>query len=272
MVEEPFYVVRADQLPALYYLDREHPRPRRVEWINRGTDSKLRPSTIDMLLRTLFREPGSPSVKKLHQSSGLRAVFGNESDRDRFARAFVEARRHLHSSTANVVTAVFDNVESAEKAVELLCGSDISEDAISLAWRTSQYLDPDYTAGEGHAIVDVATVIAGGGIAGALLGTAILFIPGVGPVAVAGALTSSALSSVATVTGIIGATGSGIAKMLTDHDVDGVSATLYEQEIRKGKVFLSVDCLRGKCDADMVHTLLDRAGGKTAGMNPGGFS
>ena len=272
MIDEPFYVVRADQFPALYYLDHAHPRPRRVEWINRGTDSKLRPSTIDMLLRTLFREPGSPSVKKLHQSAGLRAVFGSDSERDRFARVFGEARRHLHSSSERMVTAIFDCQETAEQAVTLLHEDGIPDEAISLAWRASQYLDPGYEAKEGHGYLDIASAMAGGGLAGAMLGTAILFIPGVGPVAVAGALTSSALSSVAAVTGIIGATGSGIGKMLTDHDVDGVSATLYEQEIRKGKVFLSVDCLAGRCEHARVHALLDQAGGKTAGINPGGMA
>ena len=265
-------MVRADQIPALYYLDHAHPRPRRVEWINRGTDSKLRPSTIDMLLRTLFREPGSPSVKKLHQSSGLRAIFGSETERDRFARVFGEALRHLNSGSERMVTAVFDCTDTAEAAVERLHEDGIPDEAVSLAWRASQYLDPDYQAAEGHGYLDIASAMAGGGLAGAMLGTAILFIPGVGPVAVAGALTSSALTSIATVTGIIGATGSGIAKMLTDHDVDGVSAALYEQEIRKGKVFLSVDCEKGDCDHDAVHAILEKAGGRTVGMNPGGLA
>ena len=271
-VEEPSFVVRADQLPALYYLDRNHPRPERLEWINRGTDSKLRPSNVDMLLRTLFRGAGSPSLKKLHESAGLRAVFSNESQRERFARAFVDARRQLYSKSTHMVTAIFDNPEIAEKAVEELGKMGITDEAISLVWRTSQYLDTQYETADGHGYLGIASAMAGGGLAGAMLGTAILLIPGVGPVAVAGALTGSAFSSIATVTGIIGATGSGIAKMLTDHDVDGVSATLYEQEIRQGKVFVSVDCVEGGCDPDAIHAMMQKAGGETAGMNAGSLA
>ena len=116
-LEDPFYVIKADHLPALYYLERAHPRPRRMEWINRGTNSVMRPSTVDMLLRTLFRHPRSPSVRKLHESAGLRVTFGGDADRDRFARSFLEARRHMKSNSARVVTAVFEGSEAAEAAV-----------------------------------------------------------------------------------------------------------------------------------------------------------
>ena len=271
-LEDPFYVIKADHLPALYYLERAHPRPRRMEWINRGTNSVMRPSTVDMLLRTLFRHPRSPSVRKLHESAGLRVTFGGDADRDRFARSFLEARRHRKSNSARVVTAVFEGSEAAEAAVEQLRDDGIPDGAVSMVWRTSQYLDADYKPTEGHGYLGIASAMAGGGLAGAMLGTAILFIPGVGPVAVAGALTASAFSSVAAFSGIVGATGSGIAKMLTDHDVDGVSATLYEQEIRKGRVFVSVDCVEAKCDPAKIHETLDKAGGKTAGLDSGGLS
>lgn len=56
----PAFVIKAEELAALNYLDREHPRPREIEWINRGTDQILKPSTVDMLLRTLFRDVVSP--------------------------------------------------------------------------------------------------------------------------------------------------------------------------------------------------------------------
>ena len=68
----PAFVIKAEELVALNYLDRNHPRPRKLEWINRGTNQPLRRSSIEMLLRTLFREVETPSVVKLHQSAGLR--------------------------------------------------------------------------------------------------------------------------------------------------------------------------------------------------------
>ena len=36
------FVVKAEELPALYYMDEAHPRPIELEWINRGTDQPLR--------------------------------------------------------------------------------------------------------------------------------------------------------------------------------------------------------------------------------------
>ena len=83
----PSFVIKAEELATLNYLDRNHPRPRRLEWINRGTNQKLRRTSIELLLRTLFRQVTSPSVVRLHHSSGLRAIFATEQERARFARA-----------------------------------------------------------------------------------------------------------------------------------------------------------------------------------------
>ena len=49
--------------------------------------------------------------------------------------------------------------------------------------------------------------------------------------------------------------------MLSDHDVDGVSATYYERQIRHGKVFVSVDTriAEGK-RATAQHILTDAKG------------
>lgn len=239
--DRPAFVVKAADFAALYYLDSTHPRPQEIEWINRGTDQRLRPSTIDMLLRTMWRPSETPSVRKLHESAGLRTIFRSERDRDRFARAFRAARGHLSERKEAIVSAVFATEAAAEKALAALKEAGVPQKAMSLVWRTSHYLDQNYEAQDGHEPTDVALSTMGGGIAGALLGVGVLFVPGVGPVAVAGALTSSAFASIATVSGIIGATGGAIAKMLSDHDVDGVAASLYEDDIRRGKVFVSVD-------------------------------
>lgn len=260
----PAYVVKAKQLSALYYLDKGHPRPSKLEWINRGTNTKLRKSTVDMLLRTLFRDTATPSVKQLHDSAGLRAVFRSETERQRFAKAFAAAEQNLNKSRDTLVTAVFDKQDEANSAIHRLKHEGVPAEAISLVWRTSQYLDPEYLPSEGHSSASVAGAMAGGGVAGAMLGTAVLLIPGVGPVAVAGALTTSAFSSVAAVTGIIGATGSAIAKMLTDHDVEGVAAGFYEQEIRRGKTFVSVDTSDGDLDRGSILRLLSDDGAMTA--------
>ena len=260
----PAYVVKAADLSALYYLDTAHPRPRNLEWINRGTDQKLRPSTIDMLLRTMFRETHTPSVQKLHDSAGLRAEFRSEKERDSFARAFEAARGRLNESKHHILTAVFEHLDSANAAVVAIRDAGVPEDAISLVWRASKYLEDGYEPPKGHSVADVTAGVVGGGIAGALFGMAVLFVPGVGPVAVAGALTASAFGSVAGVSGVIGATGSAIAKMLSDHDVDGIEIGFYEQEIRRGKVFVSVDTRKCEDCREEVTELFARMGGKSA--------
>ena len=97
MSEQAHFVVRAEDLPVLSDLPPGLPRPRRLEWINRGTDQPLRYTSVAMLLRTLFRDSGhSASVKRLHSSTGLRVVFQNWNDRSAFASAFQEAIRSTH--------------------------------------------------------------------------------------------------------------------------------------------------------------------------------
>lgn len=261
----PAYVVKAADLSALYYLDIAHPRPRTLEWINRGTDQKLRQSTIDMLLRTMFRETQTPSVQKLHDSAGLRAEFRSENERDKFARAFEHACGKRNLSKDVILTSVFDDLDGANAAVLAIKDIGVTEDAISLVWRASKYLEERYEPPKGHSLANVASGVAGGGIAGALFGMAVLFIPGVGPVAVAGALTASALGSVAGVSGVIAATGSAIAKMLSDHDVDGLEIGFYEQEIRRGKVFISVDTRKCEDCREEFTALFAELGGRTPG-------
>ncbi|UOR14578.1 hypothetical protein [Qipengyuania aquimaris] len=256
------FVVKAEELPALYYMDEAHPRPIELEWINRGTDQPLRRTTVEMLLRTLFGEVRTPSVKKLHRSAGLRVGFRSERDRARFAKAFGEAVEDMHRSREHVVTAVFEKQETARKAVGRLTIEGVPEDAISMVWRASEYLAEKYEPIEGHSPPGIAGAIAGAGLAGAVLGVAILVIPGIGPVAVAGAMASQAIPSVAAVSSAIGATGGAVAKMLTDADVDGVSATLYEREIQRGRIFLSVNTDGVDIETDRIQRILSNEGGK----------
>ncbi|MBL4858254.1 MAG: hypothetical protein JKY36_03490 [Erythrobacter sp.] len=255
------YVVKAEELPALYYLDETHPRPSRLEWINRGTNQKLRRTTIEMLLRTLFAKVQTASVQKLHDSAGLRASFRNERERDRFSKAFQNARDELNREREHLVTAVFDHSDAANRAVAILSVEGVPDESISMLWRASEYLEEKYERATGYSPGSVAGAITGAGVAGAMLGVGILMIPGFGPVAVAGAIASSSIAPVAAVSSVIGATGGAIAKMLTDHDVDGVAATLYEREIKRGKIFVSVNTQTDGVDKAQVRRLLISQGG-----------
>lgn len=255
------YVIKAEELAAVNYLPDDHPRPVRVEWINRGTDQRLRPTTTNMLLRTLFQPVQTESVQKLHDSSGLRIILKSEAEREAFAHAFLSAREREKATRDFVVTAIFSELEEAEHAIEALSASGVEPNAVSMLARASRFSDLGSEWPEGHSAMSVTGAVAGSGVAGAVLGLAVLLVPGVGPVAAAGALATSAIPSVASVSGIIGATGGAIAKMLTDHDVDGVSAEFYDRQIKRGKVFVSVDTREaGKPREECLAILLEHGG------------
>jgi len=256
------YVIKPEELLALNYLGSDHPRPVEAEWINRGTDQKLKTSTVEMLQRTLFRDMAPQSVVDLHRSAGLRVVFASEEDRAAFASAFAEARRKEFERRNAMITAIFDSREEAESAVAALVAEGIPEDDISLIWRVNQLEDSPVQWRPGHSVLRVASAIAGGGVAGALLGIAVLAIPGLGPVAAAGAIAAAAFPSVASVSGAIGATGGAIARMLDDHDVEGIAANYFEQQIRRGKIFVSVEV--GDGARERTRALLRVKGGRTA--------
>jgi hypothetical protein len=87
----PAYVIKAQDLDALNYLPAGYPAPQALEWIDRGRNTKFRPATIDMLLRTLYHVVSSPSVRRLHDHGGLRVVMRTEEERRAFAAMFEQA-------------------------------------------------------------------------------------------------------------------------------------------------------------------------------------
>ena len=261
---EPAFVIKAQDILAINYLANDHPRPRRVEWINRGTNQVMRPTTTQMLLRTLFQDVDTPSVRKLRETSGLRVVFRNERDREVFSTAFASAQQMEGARKTHVVTAIFDERTKVDHAIAALDGFGVPAKSISLLCRASQFMDTGTKWPEGHSVRSVAGVVVGSGFAGAMLGIGILMVPGVGPLAAGGALATTAISSVGSISGIIAATGGAIAKMLTDHDVDGVSASFYDKEIQRGKIFVSVDTLTARLDRDRLMQIFASHGGQTA--------
>ncbi len=264
---EPAFVIKAQDILAINYLAADHPRPCRVEWINRGTNQVMRPTTTQMLLRTLFQKVDTPSVQKLRETSGLRVVFRSERDREIFSSAFTDAMELERAKKLHVITAVFDARTKVDAAIAELSSEGAPAKSIALLCRANQFMDPGMKWPEGHSKRSVAGVVVGSGFAGAMLGIGILMVPGVGPLAAGGALASSAISSVASLSGIIAATGGAVAKMLTDHDVDGVSASFYDKEIQRGKIFLSVDTDIAKVTRERVLEIFANHGGQTALSN-----
>ena len=163
----------------------------------------------------------------------------------------------------HVISAVFDDREEARRAVSELRSAGIPEEAISIVGRPdddTSDIDDDDGASKGS----VAGAVAGGGVAGALLGVAALAIPGVGPLAAAGAIAASAVPTGAGVGAAVGATGGAIARMLGDHDVEGRDAEYYEEHINRGGIFVSVDTRRAEGTSETVRDILHRYGGHSA--------
>ena len=167
----------------------------------------------------------------------------------------------------NVVSAVFDDRREAERAVSELRSAGIQDNAISLVGSPDEGSSAGHSSdddGEGHSKGSVAAGVLGGGVAGAILGVAALAIPGIGPLAAAGAIAASAVPTGAAVGAAVGATGGAIAKMLTDHDVDRRDAEYYEQHIERGSTFVSVDTRLAQGYAETARNILYRNGGHNA--------
>ena len=163
----------------------------------------------------------------------------------------------------HVISAVFDDREDARRAVSELRSAGIPDEAISLVGRPDDS-DNDSDPEEGASKGSVAGAVAAGGVAGALLGVAALAIPGVGPLAAAGAIAASAVPTGAGVGAAVGATGGAIARMLGDHEVEGGDAEYYEEHINRGGIFVSVDTRRAEGTCETARDILRRSGGHSA--------
>lgn len=255
----PVFVVKARELTALNYLRNDHPRPRGGDWINRGTNQVLRRTTIDLLLRTFFQEQVSGSVERIRDTSGLRLHFRTDQERDRFANAFKVALESEGRASKNLLIAMFANHEAAQEAIGSLTEHGVPKSSINLWWRAGRFMQTERPWPEGYSMVEVAKVVAGGGIVSALLGAGISVLPGIGGLI--------ALGAIAAVSGSAGAAGAAIAKMLTDLDVDDVAAKYFELQCEDGKAFVSVDLSIAGDYGDTFRTIVQSCGGVLGGKN-----
>ena len=111
---------------------------------------------------------------------------------------------------------------------------------------------------------DAAKGALGGAVGGALLGIAALAIPGVGPLAAAGAIASSAIPGAAAIGAGVGAVAGGLTGVLTNHGVSDDDAKYYEDRINQGGVFVSVDTSNGRVDPESARRILRDHGGHNA--------
>ena len=167
----------------------------------------------------------------------------------------------------NLISAVFDSHSEAEAAARDLRQAGVPDSALSVIARRQEE-SGDYGDASTHEAKEkgegALKVALGGAGIGALLGIAALAIPGVGPLAAAGAIASSAIPEAAAIGAGAGALAGGLSGLLTKHGVSEEDAGYYEERINNGGVFLSVDTSAAGVSADEARDILQRNGGHNA--------
>lgn len=134
------------------------------------------------------------------------------------------------------VTALFDDFNVAQQAVESLVNAGFSRNNISLMANDStkehsaritrtDSSNGDVSAGEGAVF---------GAVTGALIGLGALLIPGIGPVVAAGPLAGALVGAIA------GSVTGGVTAGLIDLGVDEETANYYAEGVRRGGTLLTV--------------------------------
>jgi hypothetical protein len=163
-----------------------------------------------------------------------------------------------------IASAVFDSREEAERAISELRSAGVRESSISVVGRhgetTAGASDDDDGVNKSGAVKGALT---GAGIGG-LLGVAALAIPGVGPLAAVGAIAAGAIPEAAAIGAGVGATAGGLSGLLTKHGVSDEDASYYEDRIKSGGFFVSVDSEDAGVPLETARDILYRHGGHSA--------
>ncbi len=167
----------------------------------------------------------------------------------------------------SIVSAVFDSHPEAETAVRELRQAGVRDSALSVIARRSEG-GGDYGDANTHEVKEkgeglIKGALGGAGV-GALLGIAALAIPGVGPLAAAGAIAASAVPEGAAIGAGVGALAGGLSGLLTKHGVSDEDARYYEGRINEGGIFVSVDTRDGGISSETAQDILYRYGGHSA--------
>ena len=167
----------------------------------------------------------------------------------------------------HIVSAVFDSHAEAERAVSELRNMGVRDSALSVIARrdsgTGDYGDANTEEAKEKGEGFVKGALGGAGV-GALLGIAALAIPGVGPLAAAGAIAGSVIPEAAAIGAGAGALAGGLTGMLTKHGVSEEDARYYEGRINEGGVFVSVDTSDAGVSAETARDILYRFGGHSS--------
>lgn len=165
----------------------------------------------------------------------------------------------------NIASAVFDSHAEADRAVSELRSAGVSDRAISMVARDEDGSGKTReTDGAGEKAGSVLSKGALGAGVGAALGVAALAIPGVGPLAAAGAIAAAAVPGAALTGTAVGAAVGGLAGLFSKHGVSEEDARYYEGHVNQGGVFVSVDTSEAGGSADQAAEILYRNGGHSS--------
>ena len=157
-----------------------------------------------------------------------------------------------------IVSAVFDSRDEAERALSELRSAGVRDDAISVIGR------PEGGDDDGVNKSGAVKGALGGAAAGTLLGLAALAIPGVGPLAAAGAIAAGAVPEAAAIGAAAGAATGGLTGLLAKHGVSDEDARYYEDHVNRGGIFVSVHAEEAGVSPEIARDILYRHGGHSA--------
>lgn len=162
------------------------------------------------------------------------------------------------------VSAIFDTHADAERAVNDLRSLGLGERDLSViahhkGTTTARTGDGEVTD-EDHR--NVLRGVLGGGALGAGLGVAALAIPGMGPLAAAGAIAAAAVPEAVGIGALAGAIAGTLNETLTKHGVSEDDATYYSDRIKDGGVVVTVEDIG--LDEAKLREVLYRNGGHNA--------
>ena len=203
-------------------------------------------------------------VRPSSRLAGLRERLRNALSRGREKKA---EERRIPAATymaggvprPTAVYGVYSDRKDVERAVERLREANFSSSDVSVVFPDRDMnkefaLEKNTKAPEGALAGGSAGLVVGGAL-GWLAGIGTLAIPGIGPLLAAGPI-------VAAIAGAgVGSAIGGIAGALVGLGVPEIEAKRYEEEIKRGRILVSVHCESVRM-AQIARQILEDAGGK----------
>jgi len=173
-----------------------------------------------------------------------------------------------------MISAVFDNTQDAQAAIDWLRDNGVPSDAISVVARNGERnrevgdlgpeADDEAREDAADAGKGALTGLGVGAGVGALFGLAAAAIPGVGPFIAAGALAHVlGVTAGAAVSGaVVGGTSGALAGALSHYGLNEAESNYYAGEIERGGTFVSVDLSRSTVGRETVLDAFRRYHGR----------